>query len=343
MKKFVASFFVLILALSTILSSCKTYENNITVFSTSDVLNQKIILDFQKEYQVSVSIKYFENTDKLMQELNNESSLCDVIFTQASNVEIIKDKRLFLSVNQSNLKNFDSISQSFLKLPHDKFNRFTLPVFWSSLGILYNESKLDNEVSDWSILFNSSYKDMITMPNRSDFSFYVTLMSLEYDPSTTKLVEVDQARLKLQDQIAIANYNYSIFKISDSQSKISLAPVWTHQVIMDKLLKKDNINFVIPKNKGLYDLIIAGIYKSTGKKELSYKFIDYLIDKPTANLVLNDSGYLPCNTAPLDDINLKYPNLQISLSDDSLTEMSLYNKENKLISTFNEIWNELFD
>ncbi|MBD4335583.1 spermidine/putrescine ABC transporter substrate-binding protein, partial [Xanthomonas citri pv. citri] len=79
-------------------------------------------------------------------------------------------------------------------------NKYTIPHYWGTLGILYNTRLVDEKVDSWSILFNSKYSGQIIMENSVRDSFVPALQMPGYSINTDNTDELDEAETTLIEQ-----------------------------------------------------------------------------------------------------------------------------------------------
>ena len=82
-------------------------------------------------------------------------------------------------------KNLDDSYFEFSKA-FDPENKYSMPYFFGTVGILYNKNKVDaNDVKSWDILWNKKYKDQIIMEDSVRDTFVPALKRLGYSSNST--------------------------------------------------------------------------------------------------------------------------------------------------------------
>ena len=105
----------------------------------------------------------------------------DVICTSDYMVERLINEGEAKEINFDKIplsKNLDDSYFEFSKA-FDPENKYSMPYFFGTVGILYNKNKVDaNDVKSWDILWNKKYKDQIIMEDSVRDTFVPALKRL---------------------------------------------------------------------------------------------------------------------------------------------------------------------
>ncbi|WP_249663468.1 ABC transporter substrate-binding protein, partial [Lysinibacillus fusiformis] len=64
--------------------------------------------------------------------------------------EKMKEEKLLIPLDKTKIPNFKNIDPYFLDLPFDDDNKYSVPYFWGTVGIVYNASLVgDLELVPW--------------------------------------------------------------------------------------------------------------------------------------------------------------------------------------------------
>ena len=123
---------------------------------------------------------YGEYLDPVMiEKFTNETGL-KINYEEASTPEEMYTKYISGGISYDLLCTSDymiNIDPEFLKLSEgfDPGNKYALPYFWGTVGILYNTKQVKTPVDSWDVLFNGDYKGQIIMQDSMRDSFMVAL------------------------------------------------------------------------------------------------------------------------------------------------------------------------
>jgi len=99
----------------------------------------------------------------------------DVLIPSDYMIEKLIAENELLPLNFDNIPNAKYIDESFRNLGYDPENKYSVPYFWGTLGILYNKKMVQEEVDSWDILWDSKYKGQIIMMDSVRDTFAVAL------------------------------------------------------------------------------------------------------------------------------------------------------------------------
>ena len=78
-----------------------------------------------------------------------------------------------LPIDQSKIPNLTNIDPYFLDLSFDPKNKYSVPYFWGTVGIVYNPALLDGQTFEsWEALWDPSLKGQILLVDGSTRSYW---------------------------------------------------------------------------------------------------------------------------------------------------------------------------
>ena len=101
-----------------------------------------------------------------------------------------------LEINFDDFEYYKNLDSSIIEASQifDPENKYSMPYFYGTLGILYNTTMVsDEEVSTWNVLWDEAYKDSIIMQNSVRDSFTPALRLSGYDINTTDENQLNDA------------------------------------------------------------------------------------------------------------------------------------------------------
>lgn len=241
-----------------------------------------IIAEFERRYDVDIKYVTAETNETLYSQMKNGGGKYDVIFPSDYMVEKMIKEDMLAKINYDNIPNFKFITDDFRNLDYDPQNEYTVPYFWGTVGIIYNKellkpddlAKIEN-CKDWSILWSEDYQNQIMMFNNPRDAFGIALKQLGYSLNSENENELREAAELLKKQ----KFNYlmdEIFEMMPSGA-LALAPYYAGDFAF---MKEDNENlgFVIPEcGTNIFNDAMC-IPKTSEKKELAEKFINFMLE-----------------------------------------------------------------
>ena len=123
---------------------------------------------------------------------------------------LIKEERI-QPVNWDLITNKDNVISNLFENEYDPENKYTVPYYWGTVGILYNKNIVDKAdlAQGWEILKNKKYAGNIYMYDSERDSFMVALKVLGYSMNTSNHDELKKAYDWLVDQREIMHPVYA--------------------------------------------------------------------------------------------------------------------------------------
>ena len=133
---------------------------------------------------------------------------------------------LLEKLDYSNIPNFDLIDSQYKNLSYDPQNEYTVPYTWGTLGIIYNSTMVDEEITSWSALFDPKYAGQVGMIGNPRDAVGAALLYLGYSVNTTSEDEIRQAYQLIADAKANGIYQgFFMDQLYDKMEEIGRAHV----------------------------------------------------------------------------------------------------------------------
>ena len=116
------------------------------------------------------------------------------------------------------IPNISNLADGVKNLPYDPDNTYSVPYFWGSVGIVYNQNTVDAadlENEGWNILKDEKYADKIYMYDSERDSFMVAFKALGYSMNTQNEAEIQAAYQWLLEQRKTMNPAYVADEVID--------------------------------------------------------------------------------------------------------------------------------
>ncbi|MBB6214493.1 spermidine/putrescine transport system substrate-binding protein [Anaerosolibacter carboniphilus] len=282
MKKIVAILIIGMLILS--LAACgkgetneQGYYNKLNVYNWGDYIDPQVLDDFEKEYGIKVNYENYANNEEMLAKIQAGGTEYDVIFPSEYMVEAMIKQDLLLEIDMKNLSNIKNIGEQFKNLPYDPDNKYSVPYFWGTMGIIYNTKEVEGELDSWNALWDEKYKGDILMLDSSRDTIGITLKKLGYSLNTRNLEELEKAKEELMKQKPLVKaYEVDAYKDMMIAGEAAMALTWSGDAM---LLVEENpdLAYVIPKEGTNLWFDAMAIPKTSQHKREAELFIDYML------------------------------------------------------------------
>lgn len=111
----------------------------IYVYNWGDYIAEDTIERFTKETGIKVIYETFDSNETMYAKYKSGAVNYDVLIPSDYMIEKLIAENELLPLNFDNIPNAKYIDESFRNLGYDPENKYSVPYFWGTLGILYNK------------------------------------------------------------------------------------------------------------------------------------------------------------------------------------------------------------
>ena len=105
---------------------------------------------------------------------------------------------MLVKLDHSKLTGLNNYDKRFMNQPFDRGNQYSVPYFWGTLGIVYNDKYVKaGDIKTWNDLWNPKYKNSIMLIDSSRDIMGMTLASSGESVNTKSIPELAAAKGKL--------------------------------------------------------------------------------------------------------------------------------------------------
>ena len=268
-------------------------RNTIKIYNAGEYIDENLLDEFEKEYNCKVIYETFDSNESMYTKISSGERY-DIIIPSDYMIErLIKEERL-AKIDRSKIPNADNLMDKVMDKDFYRGNKYSVPYFWGSVGILYDKTKVDEaDLSQgWEILKNTKYRGDIYMYDSERDSFMIALKALGYSLNTEKTAEIDEA------------YNWLV-----EQSQ-TMAPIYVGDEVIDNMISGNkamavvysgDAAYIISENPNLayfeptegtnlwYDAMV--ITKDCENIDLAHNFINFILDEDNALRNTQAVGY----------------------------------------------------
>ena len=300
MKKLVRFFLAIILVCAVLLvvnsdlNSSEGYSggNTVTIYNWGDYIDPALIKKFEKQTHIKVIYETFDSNEAMMTKIEQGGTNYDVAVPSEYTVAKMKKNHLLVPLDHSKLPNLVNIDQRFLGLSFDSKNKYSIPYFWGTVGIVYNPKMLNGKkITSWNDLWDPELKNQILLIDGTREIMGVGLNSLGYSLNDTNKAHLLQAKKKLDKLMpnvkAIVGDEIKIL-IANEEAAVGLT--WSGEAA-DSLSNNENLDYVVPKEGSNLWFDNMVIPKTVKNMEGAYKFINFMLDPKNAAKNAEYVGY----------------------------------------------------
>lgn len=248
----------------------------LNVFNWSEYLPQSVIDKFEETYNVKVNYSTFSSNEEMLAKLMAGGSSYDLVVASDYMVDILVKQNLIQPIDKDNIPNFSNIGSSFINLEFDRGNVYSVPYMWGDACIVYDASKIKENIKGFSDLWNPSFKNSIVVLDDERAIIGMALQKNGYSINDTDLKHLEQAKndlIKLQPNIKAYDSDSPKTLLINGEAKIGY--VWGAEAYLAKKENK-NLKAVIPKEGLFLQQDNFTIPKGAKQKKLAETFINFI-------------------------------------------------------------------
>ena len=205
-------------------------------------------------------------------------------------------EKLLLPLDKHKIKGMDNNDPQFLDLSFDKHNKYSVPYFWGTLGIVYNDKYIKpGEITNWNDLWNSKYRKQILFIDGAREFIGIGLNSLGYSLNSKNDSQINQAYDKLKNLTPNAKaFVADEIKTYMQNDEAPLAVTYSGEA-SEMLDNNSHLHYVIPDDGTnlWFDNIV--IPKTAKNVKGAYEFINFMLEPKNAAQNAEYIGYAKPN------------------------------------------------
>jgi spermidine/putrescine transport system substrate-binding protein len=271
------------------------YSDTLHVFSFTEYFdNYKVIHEFEKKHNIKVHITEYKSIEQLYDSLLAGIAY-DIIVPTDYMVTQLANEGKIMAIDRDLVSNFFLIDIRFSEMDYDYGNRFSIPYFWGSIGLMYDVDYVPNPPLSWSAIFDTTQinrmRYSISMLDDARMAIGIALITLGYSPNTTDNAQITEAADKL---IGLAKYMSSLQ--SDNleplfrDNTLNIAVNWSGNAALIASRNK-SIRFALPAEGSIFFVDNLSIPANAKNPKMAHAFIDYLLDPRVAAEITNYTFY----------------------------------------------------
>ena len=259
--------------------------------------SEDILTQFEEEFGIKINYKVCPDNETLYTYLKQGDSY-DVIIPSDYMLSRLIEEDMLEKLNFDNIPNFSDVSDTFVDPPYDPTNEYSVPYMWGTVGIIYNTTMVQEDVTSWSILFDEDYADQILMINNPRDAIGMALKYLGYSYNTTDKAQITEAvDLLVQQKPLVQTYVMDeIFdKLESGEAAIGVYYAGDYLTMLEN---NEDLAFCVPEEGSNYFVDAMCIPKGAANKENAEKFINFMCSTEVGLANCDAIGY----STPLNSV-----------------------------------------
>ncbi|KRM21149.1 ABC transporter substrate-binding protein [Latilactobacillus graminis] len=259
-----------------------TQANTLTLYNWGDYIDPALVKKFERQTGYHVSIETFDSNEAMYTKIKQGGTAYDLAVPSEYMIEKMRKANLLKPIDHHRLTGYQNIGTNFLNQPFDPGNRYSLPYFWGTLGIIYNDQLVKKPVTHWADLWSPDYRGQLMVVDSARDMMAVGLISNGRSVNSTNPVVLKAAKDKL-DQMApnVKAIVADEIKMYMVQNEASVAVTWSGEAA-EMLANNPHLHYVIPaegSNLWFDNLVIP---KTAKHEKAAYAFLNFMLTPKNA-------------------------------------------------------------
>ncbi|MCQ8260697.1 ABC transporter substrate-binding protein [Streptococcus suis] len=343
------SFFLGIIAIILILwgisskleaDSTQGTTDKLVIYNWGDYIDPELLEEFTAETGIQVDYQTFDSNESMYTKIKQGGTTYDLTIPSEYMISKMTEENMLIKLDKSKIEGLENIDPQFMGLSFDKNNDYSIPYFWGTLGIVYNETMVENPPQEWEDLWSEEYRDNIMLIDGVREVMGFGLQSLGHSLNSRNPAEIEKAAEHLYNLTpnvkAIVADEIKGYMIQDAAA---IAVSFSGEA-SEMLDGNENLRYVVPsKGSNLwFDNMV--IPKTAKNLDGAYAFMSFMLRPENALRNAEYVGYstpIPAAKAMLDEETQNdesfYP------SEETMKKMEVYdNLGQEMLGMYNDLY-----
>ena len=275
--------------------SSKSPNGKLYVYNWGEYIDEDVITEFEEETGIDVIYDMFETNEIMFAKLAQDTSAYDVVCPSDYMIQKLIQNDMLRELDFDNIPNSKNIGEQYFVQARDfdPENKYSVPYCWGTVGILYNQTMVDDVVDSWDILWDPKYNGSILMQDSVRDAMMVALLKNGYSLNTTN---PDEIRVATDDLIAQKPLvqAYVVDQVRDKMigGEAALGVIYSGEAIYTARENPDLV-YVVPKEGTNVWIDSWVITKDSKNAENAEKWIDFMC---RGDIALKNFEYITYST-----------------------------------------------
>lgn len=320
-------------------------KETLTVFNYGEYMDPIVLDMFEDETGIEVKYEEALTPEEMYTKYVSGAVDYDLLCSTDYMLQRLIDEGEVQEIDMEALENRGNIGDKYWEFSKafDPENKYTVPYFWGTLGILYDTTKVDAPVDSWDVLFNGDYAGEIVMQNSMRDTYMVALKYLGYSINTNNENEIREAH----DLLVKQKPDVQAYLVDEARDEVvagnaTMAVVYSGEAYLGNEYNED-LAYVIPKEGSNVWLDSWCMTKNCDNVDAAQQFLDFLCREDIAKINFEYIYYSTPNDAVIESLSDEERADEALVPADDATENCevCVQTEPEITEMMNELWKEL--
>lgn len=172
--------------------------DKLVIYNWGDYIDPALLKKFTKETGIQVQYETFDSNEAMYTKIKQGGTTYDIAVPSDYTIDKMIKEKLLVKLDKSKLKGMDAIGKEFLGKSFDPKNDYSIPYFWGTVGIVYNDQQVRHAPKHWEDLWRPEYKDKIMLIDGSREMLGIGLTTFGNSVNSKNMDQLKAAEKRLQ-------------------------------------------------------------------------------------------------------------------------------------------------
>lgn len=257
-----------------------TGNKTLNIYNWGDYIDPSLLKKFEKQTGYKVIYNTFDSNEAMYTKVKQGGTSYDLVVPSDYMVAKMASEGLLKKLDHSKLKYMNQYGSQFLNLSFDPHNQYSIPYFWGTLGIVYNDKFIKKgEIKTWNDLWQPKYKNSILAEDSSRDMMAVALASMGKSVNSTDMGDLLAAKGKLEALSPnLKGLLTDEIKVYMEQDEAPLAVDYSSNAAM-MVADNPHLHYIVPSDGGNIWFDNAAIPKTAKNVKGAYAFLNFIMEE----------------------------------------------------------------
>lgn len=335
---------ILVLASSTFILQKKTGSANqsdkLVIYNWGDYIDPALLKKFTKETGIQVQYETFDSNEAMYTKIKQGGTTYDIAVPSDYTIDKMIKEDLLVKLDKSKLKGMENIGIEFLGKSFDPKNDYSIPYFWGTVGIVYNDQMVDKAPRHWKDLWRPEYQNDIMLIDGAREVMGLGLNTFGYSLNAKNMSQLNQVENKLQSltpniKAIVADEMKSYMIQGDAAIGITFSGEAS-----EMLDGNDHLHYIVPSegsNLWFDNLVLP---KTMKHEKEAYAFLNFINEPKNATQNAEYIGYATPNNKAKELLPKEVKNDKAFYPDqETIKKLEVYdNLGDKWLGIYNDLY-----
>ncbi|MBD5517442.1 MAG: ABC transporter substrate-binding protein [Lachnospiraceae bacterium] len=328
-------------------SSDKGVNGQVIVYNWGEYIDPETLRMFEEESGIRVIYDEFETNESMYPKVESGAVAYDIACPSDYMISRMIENGMLAEIDYDKIPNAKkNIGAQYYEQARgfDPDNKYAIPYCWGTVGILYNQTMVEEPITRWEQLWDEKYADNILMQDSVRDAFMVAEKLNGFSMNTLDPAELEVAKNALIRQKPLVQA-YVVDQVRDKMigGEAAIGVIYSGEAIYTQQENPDLV-YVIPEEGTNVWIDSWVILKNAPNKENAEKFIDFMC---RADIALKNFEYITYST-PNTAARELIEDEEIKNSEIAFPDLSQYDNLETYVylgedgdEFYNELWKEV--